>query len=59
MFKKTMAVGPFDPAEFCVTGGTGVANALVCVITSFAGRRVRRGDEVTAPTALRESCATE
>jgi hypothetical protein len=21
MFMKTMAVGPFDPAEFCVTGG--------------------------------------
>lgn len=21
MFMKTIAVGPFDPAEFCVTGG--------------------------------------
>lgn len=21
MFMKTMAVGPFEPAEFCVTGG--------------------------------------
>lgn len=26
IFMKTIAVGPFDPVESCVTGGTGVAN---------------------------------
>lgn len=28
IFKKTMAVGPFDPVAFCVTGGTVVARPL-------------------------------
>ncbi len=59
MFKKTMAVGPFDPAAFCVTGGTGVANVRVCEATSLAGQGARRGEEATAPAALRERCATE
>ena len=29
MFMKTMAVGPFEPAEFCVTGGATVALPLL------------------------------
>ncbi len=54
-----MAVGPFDPAAFCVTDGTGVANVRVCEATSLAGQGARRGEEATAPAALRERCATE
>lgn len=45
MFKKTMAVGPLDPVASWVTGGTGVANALVWradegnVLKPFAAKR--------------------
>ena len=60
MFKKTIAVGPFDPAAFCVTGGTGVANDLVCNRMFLDGRRVNEGElAVAVPAALRASCATE
>lgn len=59
MFKKTMAVGPFDPAAFCVTGGTGVANFRVCNAISRVAQGVRRGVKATVPVALRERCATE
>lgn len=64
MFKNTMAVGPLDPAAFCVTGGTGVANDRVREARSFASQGPRRGEacrgvHATAPAALRERCATE
>ena len=30
MFINTIAVGPFDPTEFCVTGGATVASLDLC-----------------------------
>lgn len=50
-----MAVGPFEPTAFCVTGGTGVANDLVCSAL-FDDRRLN--GELLALAALRESWAT-
>ena len=32
MFINTMAVGPLDPTEFCVTGGTMVAILALCSV---------------------------
>lgn len=54
ILRNTIAVGPFEPTEFCVTGGTGVANDLVCNQVLFKNRLT-----VAGPAALRESCATE
>jgi hypothetical protein len=30
MFMNTIAVGPFEPAEFCVTGGAALASVAMC-----------------------------
>lgn len=60
MFRNTMAVGPFEPSAFCVTGGTGVAKDLVCNAPILD--RQRPADEglgVAVPAALRESCKIE
>lgn len=55
-----MAVGPFDPAAFCVTGGAGVANDLACNRLFLDSRRLNEGElAVAVPAALRVSCATE
>jgi hypothetical protein len=59
MFKNTMAVGPLEPAEFCVTGGTGVANVRICTETSLVAREVLMDGLTIAPAALRERCAKE
>lgn len=63
MFMNTIAVGPLDPAEFCVTGGTTVAIDLSCAADCFGSAMVR-GDEalradVVALDKLRESCPVE
>lgn len=36
---KTIAVGPFDPAEFCVTGGLCVVARHLAVWAGLFGRR--------------------
>lgn len=55
MFKNTMAVGPFDPTEFCVTGGVcTVARHLAAWVKAVLGRT--RGDTDDVGRAmLRES----
>ena len=52
-----MAVGPFDPAAFCVTGGAGVAKDLVCIRRDWRAGVVEF--EAAALAALRESCAMD
>lgn len=64
MLRNTIAVGPFELAAFCVTGGAGVANDLVCGGAFVFGIQIdwRAGDAdpgVTALAALSESCAKE
>lgn len=48
MFMKTIAVGPLDPAEFCVTGGVCIVARHLAVWVVTLGRR--SGD---APEAVR------
>lgn len=45
MFKNTMAVGPFDPAEFCVTGGVCTVARHLAAWAALLGRRSDDADE--------------
>lgn len=61
MFIKTMAVGPFDPAEFCVTGGVcTVAKHLAAVCVALLGGRSGDARELVRGTRkLLESCVAD
>lgn len=39
MFMNTIAVGPLDPAEFCVTGGVCIVARHLAVLVVTLGRR--------------------
>lgn len=56
MFKKTIAVGPFDPAEFWVTGGLCAVARHLAVCATLLGRM--SGDAATLETQL-ESCVAD
>ena len=57
MFMKTIAVGPLEPRELCVTGGATVAIRHLCEMRLLAVRRVER--EATPARPLRAVCAAE
>lgn len=61
MFIKTIAVGPFEPAEFCVTGGVcTVARHLAVVCVALFGRRSGNAREpVRGTRKLLESCVAD
>lgn len=53
MFKKTIAVGPLEPAPFWMTGATGVARCLSCCLTCRGNQTDLVGRELgTEPDAL-------
>lgn len=60
MLRKTMAVGPFEPTAFCVTGGTGVAKFRDWrSLLDRAGETDVIGPARADDAALRDSCRTD
>ena len=58
--RKTMAVGPFEPTAFCVTGGTGVAKFRDWrSLLDKAGETNVVGLARADDAALRDSCRTD
>lgn len=61
MFMKTIAVGPFEPAEFCVTGGVcTVARHLAVVwVALFETRSGDAPELIRGIRKLLESCVAD
>lgn len=52
MFRNTIAVGPFDPTEFCVTGGVCMVARHRVAVVLFFGKRSGDADVVGSEMLL-------